>query len=378
MSARAQVAIVGGGVTGTAAACALASRGLEVLLLERRDMARDPNRGDLLDGASVEHLESWGAMEAIRERGPTAMRELAFAGRGGALGRAPIPETLTMLNHAEIEAALAEAAEARGATFERRTVRGVRPLHRGTALETDDGEIEADLVVGADGASSPVRAALGIEVERHEYPESLVIVHAPWPDWLAPDTGWVMFHPDGGVLIVPTTPPGRARLAIYTGPEETRDWLTASAEGMRERLGRRWAPLAELEIDRGGGSHLYRVARQHARRYAAGPVALAGDAAHVTPPTGGQGMNLAIRDAAALADAAVPALAAGKPDPDRLGEALAAYESRRWKANERALRNAHRLHRMRTERSRYRAAVLGARVMTRVPALSRRALRRPD
>lgn len=373
----AQVAIVGGGVAGVASACAFASRGLDVLVLERRDMARDPNRGDVLDGVSVEHLERWGAMEEIRRRDPVQMRELHFSDRGKPLGRVRLPEPMTMLNHAEIEAALLETATAHGASFERRTVRGVRVADRRPRIETDEGTVEADLVVGADGASSPVREALGIEVERHEYPESLVIVHAPRPSWLEPDAGWVMFHPKGGVLIVPTTPLGRSRIAIFTGHEQTRDWLVANAEEMRERLAERCKALAELEIERGNGSHLYRVARQHARRYSSGPTALVGDAAHVTPPTGGQGMNLAVRDAAALAEATGPLLAGSAGNGD-LDDALTEYERRRKRANAAALRNAHRLHRMRARRSAYPFAVLATRAMTRVPAISARALRRPD
>lgn len=372
-----QVAIVGGGVAGVASACAFASRGVDVLVLERRDMARDPNRGDVLDSVSVEHLGRWGAMEEIRRRDPVQMRELHFSDRGKPLGRVRLPEPMTMLNHAEIEAALLGTATAHGASFERRTVRGVQLAGGRPTLETDEGTVEADLVVGADGASSPVREALGIEVERHEYPESLVIVHAPRPSWLEPDVGWVMFHPRGDVLVVPTTPLGRSRIAIFTGEEETRDWLVASAEEMRQRLAERCEALAELEIERGNGSHLYRVARQHARRYSSGSVALVGDAAHVTPPTGGQGMNLAVRDAAALAEATGPLLAGTAGNGD-LGDALIEYERRRKRANAAALRNAHRLHRMRARRSAHPFAVLATRAMARVPAISARALRRPD
>ncbi|MFI4978375.1 MAG: FAD-dependent oxidoreductase [Solirubrobacterales bacterium] len=372
-----QIAIVGGGVAGAASACAFVSLGLDVLVLERRDMARDPNRGDVLDGVSVSHLERWGAMEEIRGRGPVELRDLIFSGRRRTLGRVRLPEPWTMLNHADIEAALLTTAVSRGAAVQRRTVKVLRLANGKATLDTDEGEVQAEFVVGADGGSSLIRRALKIEVDRHEYAESLVIVHAPRPSWLAQGSGWVMFHPRGGVLIVPTSPLGRCRIAIFTRPAETRDWLVADAAEIQSRLSERHPALSELEIERGHGSHLYRLARQHARCYHAGPVALVGDAAHVLPPSGGPGMNLAVRDADALVDLTGPVLRTGSRRNGYLNNALDAYERRRRPVNASALDRGHRLIRLRAKRSAYPAAVLATAAVTRVPGLSSLVLRRP-
>jgi hypothetical protein len=97
----ARVAIVGAGVAGAASACAFVDAGLDVTVLERRDMTRDPNRGDVLDSVSVAHLERWGAIEEIRRRQPVQMRALVFSAGGKTLGRAPLEEPMTMLNHAQ-------------------------------------------------------------------------------------------------------------------------------------------------------------------------------------------------------------------------------------------------------------------------------------
>jgi 2-polyprenyl-6-methoxyphenol hydroxylase-like FAD-dependent oxidoreductase len=372
------VAIVGGGVAGGACACAFAaSPGVRVLALERRELARDPNRGDALDAVTVSHLERWGVMPEVRRRGAVELREMIVTARGRTLGRLRLPRPMLMLDHAEIEAALLATAVAHGARFERTTVRELRFAEIGGTLATDAGEVTARLVVAADGGSSSMRARLGIEADRHEYSEAAVIVHAGRPHWLAPDCAWAMIHPAGGVLILPTSPAGRCRIGIFTHPEETREWLLADAAEMRERLGARCERLLDLDIDRGHGAHLYRLARQHARRYFSGPVALVGDAAHVTHPNGGQGMNLAVRDAAALSAAIAPLLTGREGSDARPEEALREYELRRRPAAHKAMRRAHRLARLeRADRATYAVAKLAAGLFVRTPGLSAWALSR--
>ena len=88
------------------------------------------------------------------------------------------------------------------------------------------------------------------------------------------------------------------------------------------------------------GSHLYKLYRAHAERYVARGAALIGDAVHVTNPTAGQGMTMAIEDAAALARHVGPALAAAKPD-DHIDRALAAYEDERRPKNAALIRWSH-------------------------------------
>src|SRR4029078_7130320 len=84
-------------------------------------------------------------------------------------------------------------------------------------------------------------------------------------------------------------------------------------------------------------AHLYALSRGHAAHYFARGAALIGDAIHVTNPTAGQGMTMAIEDAAALTRCAAPVIAAGADD-GRLDAALAAYQRERRPANESLLR----------------------------------------
>src|SRR5207237_9784316 len=88
------------------------------------------------------------------------------------------------------------------------------------------------------------------------------------------------------------------------------------------------------------GAHLYRLARAHAPRYQSRGAALLGDAVHVTNPTAGQGMTMAVEDAAALARLVGPALEGGVRGPD-LDPLLGAYERERRPANAAMIRWSH-------------------------------------
>jgi 2-polyprenyl-6-methoxyphenol hydroxylase-like FAD-dependent oxidoreductase len=143
-------------------------------------------------------------------------------------------------------------------------------------------------------------------------------------------------HPKGGVLVVPRLEPDRIGLGVLVHPDEEPLFRSGTLEAKlaavreRSRLFEGLTPYPE-------GAHLYRLSRAHARRYVAPGVALLGDAIHVTNPVAGQGMTMAIEDAAALARHAGAALAAGH-DVDR---ALLAYQAERRPRNATILRWSH-------------------------------------
>src|SRR5262249_21300277 len=166
------VVIVGGGVAGAAVACAFARVGIPVVLFERRDLVRDPNRGDNLHAPTRTLLERWGAVDALRNRGAFDVRffVLTDAARRRRARFELSPRPLLVLNHAEIEAALLEFAREHGAVVRSDAVRLARREAHWWVVETDHGPAATGrLLVGADGAGSLVRQTAGIPVTRKDY-----------------------------------------------------------------------------------------------------------------------------------------------------------------------------------------------------------------
>ena len=158
-------------------------------------------------------------------------------------------------------------------------------------------------MVGGDGADSLTRKTLDIPLaDVHEYDNWIVVLHSPTPSWLKPDYGWTLLHPEGTVWMLPTTPVGRHRVVLTVRRGEARDWMALSEDELGRRLEQRHSGLGELELNKRGGSHVYRIKRTHAASYSGPRVALTGDAVHTTHPAGGQGLNIAIQDSAKLAE----------------------------------------------------------------------------
>lgn len=345
MSEEVDVAIVGGGVAGAATACALGGDGLRVRLYERRSLSNDANRGDAVHGEAIDHVRDWEALEPLERRGGFWVRRTIFTTpRDRPLLRVSIAESpIFMLAHADIEQGLAEAAGERGVDVVHATVRSVARDDGHWRVRTDDGEVRARLLVGADGGRSLVRRSARIDTEGVDYGQATVVLHAPRPRWLPDDSGWALIHPDGGVLMLPTTPRGTCRVVAQVEERDLPAWRRASDVELRRLLGRRNPRLGELDVARHGGSHVYKLGWRHARRYVCRNLVLVGDAAHVTHPNGGQGMSLAIHDASLLRRLVLPALRDG--DAGALQRALWEYAARRRPTSGQALARADRVAR---------------------------------
>ena len=197
-------------------------------------------------------------------------------------------------------------------------------------IETARAVLEARLVVGADGAQSALRQAAGLSAEVSDYRETAIVgtVATERPH---EHTAWQRFMRDGTLAFLP----------LFDG---TSSIVWSADEAVAARLVAADAADFARELDRAsdlalGATRLvgerasFGLRRLAAPRYIARRVALVGDAAHVVHPLAGQGVNLGLLDAAALAQLVAAGLAAGE-DPGSLA-LLRAYE--RWRKSEVAI-----------------------------------------
>jgi 2-polyprenyl-6-methoxyphenol hydroxylase-like FAD-dependent oxidoreductase len=209
-------------------------------------------------------------------------------------------------------------------------VAGVRGLNSATGAQQ---EWLAEWTVGDDGAHSLVRAACGIELPTRTFPLDLMCFNCDWPAGFRPRAGrlWPNVRdPHSGILAVGAVPvpggravglaPARPQL-IDDPPRALAAWraLVESEPSLTELIGERKFPEEFQRVRRPWG---------HAARYGAPGALLIGDAAHPVSPAGGQGANMSVADARAVAELAL----AGEQD------LTSAYERRRRPANRRSLR----------------------------------------
>ncbi len=267
--------------------------------------------------------------------------------RKGRLGGFNIPDLfdpphnyLLTLAHESIESTLIEEAGRRGIVTRRgHTVRGIRREGERMILsirgDQGDYELQTKIVIGADGKFSTVRKHLGEEPETYWYEQECVVVEAENPDGV-PAEMRMAYHPDGFLVIGPLSST-MVRVYIVSLRHDAARIFKMSTEEISQLAINRDPLLEGYRFIKHGG-HVFKMGLYHSRQYVAEGCALIGDAAHITSPAGGHGMNLAINDAEELADRIGPKLAAGEAiTPND----LKGYESERRQTNEEALRQAH-------------------------------------
>ena len=313
MSRRApfDVVVVGAGVVGATAALAAARDGLRVALVE----AREPPawREDVPDlrvyafapdaSALLDDLGAWAPVRAARAQPYRRMRVWDAAGGGelvfdaDALGR---PELGHIVEHGLLVDRL-RAACVRETGLQRLCPATVTAFESGddsASIELDDGRrLHARLVVGADGAASPLRALAGIEADEHDYRQRAIVAYVG-TERAHESTAWQRFLPGGPLAFLPCAD-GRSSI-VWTLPEAeaARRLAVDDATFLRELTRAFDARLGEVVSVSARAS--FPLRRVLARRLASGRLALAGDAAHVVHPQAGQGVNLGLRDVAAL------------------------------------------------------------------------------
>jgi len=332
-AARAEVAVIGGGPAGLTAAVALAAAGVDTALVSPRRIT--DNRTTALHRGSVTALETLDVWPRCSAQA-APLRAMRIIDDTSRLLRAP--EVLFPATELGYEAFgynienrhLVAALEARGAELKpfRRIEAAAISVNLGESDATivlDGGnQLQARLVVAADGRNSVGRIAVGIASDSRSYPQTALALnfrHSRPHENISTE-----FHTESGPFTLVPLPGLRSAVVWVVDRHEADHFLQATDATLAEEIERRsHSILGKIEVEPGCGAFPLEVAT--ARAFATRRVALMGEAAHVIPPIGAQGLNLSLRDAATIAEIVAAAHRAG----DDIGsEALLAdYDRRR-------------------------------------------------
>jgi 2-octaprenyl-6-methoxyphenol hydroxylase len=290
------VAVVGGGPAGLATAIALAQAGVSTALIARRAPYAD-NRTTALLGGSVDFLGQLDVWPRCQDQA-AALQAMRLVDDTGRLIRAP--EVRFSSDEIGLDA------------FGYNIDNPIEAQDADVAIRTAGGQsLSARLVVGADGRHSLCRDAAGIAVRRRALDQAALtfnIGHSRPHRNISTE-----FHtPQGPCVFVPL-PGERCSVVWVASPREAERLIALDDEELSQAAETRsHSILGRIRIE--PGRHLFPLGIEQPRQLAQHRIALVGEAAHVLPPIGAQGLNMGLRDAADLADIVREAVLSGE-DP---------------------------------------------------------------
>jgi 2-octaprenyl-6-methoxyphenol hydroxylase len=328
------VAVIGGGPAGLAAAIALTEAGAKTALLARRAPYAD-NRTTALLGASVDLLERLDVWQRCRDKA-APLQVMRLVDDTGRLIRAPevrfVSQEIELqqfgfnIDNRTLMSALEQrAGELQGLSRLDDEAETVTSDSKHVAVVTRHGKsLSARLVVGADGRQSLCRDAAGIEVRRRDLDQAALtfnVGHSRPHKNISTE-----FHtPEGPCVFVPL-PGNRCSVVWVTAPKEVERLIALSDEELSEAIEKQsHSILGRITVE--PGRHKFPLSIEQPRQIAKDRIVLVGESAHVVPPIGAQGLNMGLRDAADIADTVRDALTMSE-DPGS-PHALSRYASAR-------------------------------------------------
>jgi len=363
------VLVVGAGPTGLTVAASLTAHGVRVVLVDKLPEGQNTSRAAAVNARTLEVLEDLDVARRMVKAGLIAPR---FTMREGRRILIPVdfsdlptqhPYTL-MLSQANTERLLLERLhELSGEVIRPKALSQVTQDAGGVTATFDDGEaVRAGYIVGTDGMHSTVREQAGIGFAGGEFAESFALADVRLAGE-APHDEVILFYAKEGLNVLAPLPGDIFRI-VAPAAEVPQVPSAAFVQSLLDARGFGPGQLVVTELLWGTRFHIH---HRVADSYRAGRILLAGDAAHVHSPAGGQGMNLGITDAISLADALSEVLHGGSDT------ALDAYGTAQRRRAEQVLKLTGRLTRIATLPRPVRPIRnAGMRLSARVPAVRQR------
>jgi 2-octaprenyl-6-methoxyphenol hydroxylase len=302
----AEVAVVGAGPAGLVSAIALKAAGIDTLLIAPQPTP--DHRTTALLAGSVTALETLGVWELCLPHA-APLRKLRIIDDTQRFLRAPeVLFTATEIDrdafgynieNRHLIAALRSRADALRLPWIAAPALAVASEPSRVRVKYSNGEARVRLAIGADGARSVCRDAAGIATQRHSYPQTALTANLshsrPHEDTSTE------FHTEHGPFTLVPLPGRRSSLVCVLDPARSAELAAMSDAELSMEVERRAHSLfGKMSIEPGRG--LFPLAVETASAFARDRIVLVGEAAHVVPPIGAQGLNLGLRDGATIAE----------------------------------------------------------------------------
>jgi 2-octaprenyl-6-methoxyphenol hydroxylase len=335
---RSDVIILGGGLIGLTLAVALDRHGLSAIVVDPADpdavaAPAFDGRATAIASASWRMLEAIGVAERLDGEG-CAIRSIRVSEGlepGGIVFEAPEGDDPLgiMVENRRLRAVLRDAAQAAGRVTLLMPARAADIVRdsAGVRVALDDGRVlAAPLLVGAEGRNSPTREAASIPVARWRYDHSAIVVTVDH-ERHHENAAYEIFYPTGPFAVLPMLPGTRSAIVWSVPSRDAEAVIDLPDRAMAAEIEKRMGGFLGA-VTLAGRRWTYPLGFHHAATMTGERLVLAGDAAHGIHPIAGQGLNLGMRDAAALAQVLVEGARLGLD----LGDAQLLSRYERWRS----------------------------------------------